>query len=475
MVKKVTGRYRFRLMLGLPVVVACFTLAAGFYPLGMIDQAVATGAGGAELKSLILGMKFAVLLTALAATTLAVLITAYIVQPVQKIVSEMNALASQRELGEAVDEPQNEIEALSTIYRRALLPLKGYLASADLFMQMSEGVVGVDRDGKIALLNGPAQQLLQIERSDYVGKAFTTLFPNGNRNSEIHSLIQEAMSGASAATRDIVITTVANRDLFVRVTASPASARGTEPKGAVLLFKGFEEFGRLKKELQRIDTLAALGGSVTGMAHEVRTPLGYIRSLAELLREDLAKDSKQQEYVSTIIESTDRLNNMVGSILSLARVQVTEMSVQDPVTLAREAIAYSRPSLQTSDLKLVEDYPQSPCLIKADRDRLMECFINLFNNACEASEPGGTVTVRVRPVAPHTVIVEFHNHGSTIAAEDIDRLFVPFFTTKKQGTGLGLPISKQIIEAHGGAIRVESDRREGTLFRVILPLQVETS
>jgi signal transduction histidine kinase len=181
--------------------------------------------------------------------------------------------------------------------------------------------------------------------------------------------------------------------------------------------------------------------------------------------------------VSTILESVDRLNTMVEQILSLSRVRIDATAEQNPVTLVREALAYARDLLQPSRLRLVEEYPDAAYLIKGDRDRLIECFINLFRNACEASPVGGAVTVRVRPVqmfgesedAPAAVIVEFHNEGSYSPPENIDKIFVPFFTTKKQGTGLGLPITKQIIEGHDGAIHVESDPQKGTLFRVLLP------
>jgi len=129
------------------------------------------------------------------------------------------------------------------------------------------------------------------------------------------------------------------------------------------------------------------------------------------------------------------------------------------------------------NLQLVEDYHQPHPPIKADRQKLVESFINILRNACEAAPREAALSIRIRTVSlgpsanadQNTLMIEFHNEGSYIPPETKEKLFTPFFTTKKKGTGLGLAISKQIIEAHGGAVQVESDQASGTLFRVLLP------
>jgi PAS domain S-box-containing protein len=461
-------KYRLRLIYALPIVVACFTLAAGFFPLGLIES---------DMSPNLSALRLVVVLIALAATALTVAITSYILRPVERITRELKILGEEHHVGTGVPENQNEIEALSNLYSQTLVPLKGYLNSADLFMQMSEGVIGVDRHGEIVLLNAPVEHLFGIRKEKYLGKKVQDLFPDSTKNIEIHDMIREALQQWRIRTRDLVVSTAAGRDVYVRATASPAMGEKHEHTGVVILFRDFEEFGRLRDQLRRMDALAALGGTVAGMAHEVRTPLGYIRSLADLLAEDIPKEAPQRRYVSTIVESVDRLSTMVEQILSLSRVRMDVSAQQNPVTLVRESLAYARDLLQPSKLSLVEEYPEAAYLIKGDRDRLIECFINLFRNACEASPEGARVTVRVRPVqvfgesedVPAAVIIEFHNEGSYIPPENVDKIFVPFFTTKKQGTGLGLAITRQIIEGHDGAIHVESDPQKGTLFRVLLP------
>jgi len=320
-----------------------------------------------------------------------------------------------------------------------------------------------------------------VDRHAYLGKSYNELFPDGTANSEIRELIREGLRTGVQNTRDVIVSTPAGRNVYIRVTASPATGARQESLGLILLFKSFDEFSKIREDLRKLDVLASLGTSVAGMAHEIRTPLGYIRSLAELMGEDLPRDAKERQYASTIIESVDRLNAMVSNILSLSRLPTDITSIQEPVTLVREAVAYTRGALQPNELLLVEDYADNVPTIRGDRDRLLEALINLFKNACEASPKGGVVTVRVRPVrvggsvagGGSVVMIDFHNTGKVIEPDQLAKLFLPFFTTKKEGTGLGLPITKQIIDSHHGAIRVESEAAAGTLFRVLLPAAVE--
>jgi nitrogen-specific signal transduction histidine kinase len=479
---KTTARsYRFRLMIALPVMVMCFTLAAGFLPLGILSSSMKELGNNAaeEVAPVIQNLRIAVLFITLAATSLAIAIASYIVKPIEQITQEIAELTHH---GVSTGDTSNEIEALSRIYSQAIVPLRGILNSSELLMQMSEGVIGLNRAGQIQVLNNPVELLFGVNREAYTGRYYTDLFPNGSANFEIHELIREGLRTGIQHTRDVIVTTPSGRNVYIRVTASPATGGRSDSLGLILLFKSFDEFSRIRDDLRKLDVLASLGTSVAGMAHEIRTPLGYIRSLAELLAEDLPKDARERQYASTIIDSVERLNTMVTNILSLSRLPTDITTVQEPITLVREAIAYTRGALQPHQLLLVEEYSDHVPNIRGDRERLLEAFINLFKNACEASPAGGVVTVRVRSVrvggstAPggSAVMIEFHNAGPVIPAEQVDKLFLPFFTTKKEGTGLGLPITKQIIDSHEGAIRVESDPATGTLFRVLLPTAAET-
>ena len=467
-------------MLGIPLVVICFTLAAGFLPLGMIEYMSGLDRP-VDMTALLNGLKVAVLLITLLATGVALAIARYIIGPIEQIIGEMRQLSPESD--SAIPQTSDdEITSLSNLYNRTFVPLKGYLRSADLFMQMSEGIISVNADQTVAFLNAPVERLLSIEREEYLGRSYTDLFPGVARNFQMLNLIEDALSKGTFGSRDIIISAQSGDDVFVRAIASPATGKENDRIGVVVMIRDIEEFSRLKDQLRKIDVLASLGSTISGMAHEVRTPLGYIRSLTELTAEDLPPDAPQQEYLKTIVASIERLNGMVEDILSYASVQVDTSQRENPVTIVREAIAYSRNELNAKNLRLVEEYPDTTYSIRGDRNKLIEVFSGIFKNACEATPDEKTLTVRVRPVhflhpsEPDnaTVMVEFHNEASYIPPDNIEKLFVPFFTTKKEGTGLGLAIAKQLVEAHEGTIHCESDPISGTLFRILLPADAAT-
>ncbi len=471
------GKYRFRLVLALPLVVVCFTLAAGFLPLGMFDVNLARTKSLEELRSLILNLKIVVLIITVMAACIAVSIALYIVRPLERMIGEMSEVA-----GTANDETNerqtnDEIDRLAQLYNQTFVPMKGYLTTADLFLQMTVAIMSLDAEGKVVFLNDPVERLFAIERARYTGRPYEEIFPNSQRNTEIHELVRDVLQHGVVRTRDILVSTPGGGDIYVRATASPAAGRNNKALGVVMLFQDIEELSRLRDQLRRIDVLASIGSTITGMAHEVKTPLGYIRGLAELMKEDLPPNTPSEKYATTIIDSVDRLNLMVQDILTLASVNVDKSETFDPVTAVRESIMYIREMAESRNLRIVEDFPATHTPIKADRQKLVESFTNILKNACEASSPAAKLTVRLRPVmigAPgdhgeETVMIDFHNEGSYIPPEIREKLFTPFFTTKKKGTGLGLAISKQIIEAHGGAIHIESEQETGTLFRILLP------
>lgn len=472
------GRYNFRLLVGLPIVVICFTLAAGLFPLGFIQS---NSSSGIQLnpRFSLTDMRLIVVLVSALASVLAVMISLYIVRPVEDVIRGMEDLARRHGQTEANGglETANEIDRLSKLYSKTIVPVRGYLDTADLLLQVSEGMIGLDASGKVTFMNASVERVLGVSRSQYTGKLYQELLPNSHRNAEAHSIIEKVWRTGDVETHDIVISGPAGKNVFVRMTVSRVTGWQKEALGTVLLFQDIKEISRLKEQLHRVDALASMGGAVTGMAHEVRTPLGYIRGLAELIKEDLPEEAPHRKYAQTIVEAIDRLNQLIEEILSLASIKVSDTETIDAKSTVRESIMYVRDLARTRDLKLVEDYPQTEMPVKADRQKLVESFVNIMKNACEAAPSGGRLNVCVRPVTmdqstgsgADTVAVEFHNEGSYIPPEIQENIFTPFFTTKRQGTGLGLAISKRIIEAHGGVLQVESSPDSGTLFRVVLP------
>jgi two-component system, NtrC family, sensor histidine kinase HydH len=222
--------------------------------------------------------------------------------------------------------------------------------------------------------------------------------------------------------------------------------------------------------VRRSDKLAALGQLTAGLAHELRNPLGTIRASADLLRSrSKSADETTQELAGYIISESDRTNSLVTRFLDFARPLRVSASTIDLATVLDESISqFSRHPAGTS-VTVVKNYAPDVPLLEADGELLRMCFVNLLVNAAQASPAGATVTVKTRRL-PAAAEISVIDRGKGISKENVESIFNPFFTTKTDGVGLGLPIVAKVVDEHGGSITVRSEEGQGTVFRIVLPL-----
>jgi signal transduction histidine kinase len=247
------------------------------------------------------------------------------------------------------------------------------------------------------------------------------------------------------------------------------------------------ENSRVYERMKERDRLAALGEMAAGLAHEIRNPLGAIKGAAQLLVDADGKPVPVQdgtEFLSIIVEEVNRLNRVVTQFLDYARPykgDAAEIDLNDVVRRTLHLVEGQDDSRKvTFDVRLADDLPR----VRGDAEQLRQVFLNLGLNAVQAMRDGGTLQVstgrrasRRRGEPGAFVEVRFHDTGPGISREHMKNLFIPFFTTKEKGTGLGLPISQRIVTQHGGIIEVRSEpqKRRGTTFTVVLPVAEETS
>jgi signal transduction histidine kinase len=225
-------------------------------------------------------------------------------------------------------------------------------------------------------------------------------------------------------------------------------------------------------QVRRSDRLAALGQLTAGLAHELRNPLGTMRTSAELLARNVADENAIAKEVAGYIKSeVDRVNAIITRFLDFARPQHLRLELGDLAALLDKTIEQFERERHgaVADISVSKNYsPDIPALV-FDAGLMERVFSNLISNAAQASPPGGVVTVRTR-LTDSTVEVAVIDHGSGIDPKNIESIFNPFFTTKAEGVGLGLAIVSKIVDEHGGKITVESTPGEGSVFRVYLPL-----
>ena len=223
------------------------------------------------------------------------------------------------------------------------------------------------------------------------------------------------------------------------------------------------ENSRQHRRLQERDRLAALGQMAAGLAHEVKNPLGAIKGAAQLLGDSPGGlDASEREFVGIILEEVERLDRVVGSVLDYARPSKGDVGSIDVNSIVRRTLTLLG-SDRATDWSVSTDLDSALPHARADAEQLRQVLINLIRNAIQAMAGAGKVVVSTRlrgersnAASSAWIEIQVRDEGPGIAPQVLDKLFVPFFTTKASGTGLGLAISQRVVEEMGGRIEVDS-------------------
>jgi len=268
---------------------------------------------------------------------------------------------------------------------------------------------------------------------------------------------------------------VAGGNFDVQVPADRADEMGTLAAAFNEMTAKLSRARELEMQLHQAEKGAVVGRLAAAIAHEIRNPLNYINLTLDHLRSSFApNDANKRE---TFIRLTDqlktevaRINRHITDFLKYSRPSKLELQDVDVRTEAEDALRLVEARAEECGIetKIVQNGPLSP--VVADRESLRSVFTNLVINAVEAiNGAGGSISITLSNTPANSVKVEIADSGDGIAAEDISKIFEPYFSTKETGTGLGLAIVKKAIDDHGGTINVASKQGSGTTFTIILP------
>nr|NIO55080.1 HAMP domain-containing protein [Candidatus Latescibacterota bacterium]NIS77380.1 HAMP domain-containing protein [Deltaproteobacteria bacterium] len=233
------------------------------------------------------------------------------------------------------------------------------------------------------------------------------------------------------------------------------------------------------RQLLRADRLASLGEMATGIAHEIKNPLAGISGAAQLLFKEFPPGDTRSEVMGEMISLIDRLDNTIKNLLNFARYTEPEFVPADINEVIEKVIFFVKQVPEGKKAKFTTEYDPSMEKIEIDADQMKQVFLNLFLNAFQEKAEGCEITVKTYAEAlpgfmeirhrKHFIMVSVIDNGPGIPSDKLGRIFQPFYTTKETGTGLGLPITRKIIDLHEGRITVESEVGKGTAFHIFLP------
>lgn len=227
-------------------------------------------------------------------------------------------------------------------------------------------------------------------------------------------------------------------------------------------------YAQLQQQLIKSSRLASLGELATNVAHEVNNSLQSVMNYGTILYEDLDKDNPMREDAKVIEDEALRARNIVEILLGIARKERTGRETVDLNDVIKSVVTLARLRAKLENIVIQEHYSIEAPFVQASAEQLTQVFLNLFTNAADAMPKGGTIDVATT-IEDENVVFTITDTGIGIPKDVMGEIFEPLYTTKVNGTGMGLKVSKSIVEEHGGTIEVESEENKGTKFTIRLP------
>jgi two-component system nitrogen regulation sensor histidine kinase GlnL len=346
-----------------------------------------------------------------------------------------------------------------------------------ILSNLDDGVVAVDRQGKITFFNEAAEVLTEVSSAAAATQPFERIFKREPWLVDLVRKTHPPRQKRAQGEGDFV--TRWGRKIPVGVTVSPLQDRHGHFVGTILLLRDIKHRKELEEDLKRADRLVLIGTLAAGLAHEIRNPLGGIKGAAQLLRRSSDNNSSVREFTDIMIREVDRVDQLIEQLLDLSRPAQLTLAPVNIHEILEDVLLLEAQTVSGREIHIRKRFDPSLPPIRGDRAQLSQVFLNLVKNAFQAMERGGALTIitrvetdyhiRGQGMGPNRFIwVDLADEGGGIREEDLAHIFSPFFTTKINGTGLGLATCYRIIKEHGGTIRVESTEGKGSTFKVSL-------
>ncbi|HVR84672.1 MAG TPA: ATP-binding protein, partial [Planctomycetota bacterium] len=330
-----------------------------------------------------------------------------------------------------------------------------------------DAIVVVDAHNRIKTWSEGARRIFGYSAQEAIGQPYDLLLAEEVRQTSEATRLQEAVQKNGFVRRiECARQTKDGRRLLVEISATLLKDKMGRSIGRSCIARDVTDVKNMQRELIRTQSLAVVGEMAATVAHEIKNPLAGISGAIQVLAEGMAKNDGRREIVGEILDQVRRLDTTVRDLLDFAR----------PITPVRQDIDLA--DCITAVWKMLAPQPGAKSIrfviegdlgarISGDSHLLRQVWVNLFQNSIEAMPQGGELSARV--TVGQGVRVEIRDSGNGIDPTAVDKIWRPFFTTKTRGTGLGLPIVKKIVDAHGGRIWCESEPHKRTSFFVEIP------
>lgn len=323
---------------------------------------------------------------------------------------------------------------------------------------INSGLMLVALDGTIKTFNRAAADITGLSLEDVYGRLALRLFPDLFDSDFAEDTPRNRSEGSFVAQN--------GREIILGYATTPARGSDGERIGTLVTFQDLTQLKKIEEDLKRIDRLAAVGRLAASMAHEIRNPLASISGSVQLLLENSQVQDEDRNLMNIVVNEADRLNDLLTNFLHFARPKAPKKSSVDMASLVDELFVLLKADLRFRAVQLLKECPDAMA-VNADRQQIQKVLWDLSINACEAMNGDGILRVRVVESEASTVIVE--DSGPGVPDAEKNRIFEPFFSTKDNGTGLGLASVHSVMEAHGGSVALSRSDLGGACFILNFP------
>lgn len=372
-----------------------------------------------------------------------------------------------RKTGDEVAQVSGKIERLGRRMRNVEEVFTALKENLDqVLSKLQDGMILFTSDARAILVSNSVERYLGIRRDDLLGSEVRSIF---DRETRLGRLIRDSFDAGMSIVQEEITTETGRRIQVSLDFIHDEQAPGTQSLGALLTLHDLETMQELESELELSHRMASIGRLTAGVGHEVKNPINAIVVHMELLRNKVRLEAGAAHHLEIIESEIRRLDRVVQTLVDFSRPVEMHLRDQDLRHTVRQVLALASAELEGRGVTVTSQLPELPVMVKIDSDLMKQALLNVVLNGAQAMPEGGGLEVRLAE-ENRWAIVSIRDHGSGIAPEVMPRIFDLYFTTKKDGSGIGLAMTYRILQFQNGKVDVESKTGAGTTFHLSLPL-----
>lgn len=413
----------------------------------------------------------------LATLIAAAFLTNLALQPLEQISARLDTLAqAEAETAGELEPPSRDtvtrvshkIERLGRRMRNVEEVFSALKENLDqVLSNLQDGMMLFTRDQRAVLVSRSVERFFAVRRDDVLGAEVHDIF---DRHSVLGRTVRQAFEGGIAIVQEEVVTETGRRIEISLDFIHDDRAHASEASlGALLTLHDLESVREIENELELSRRMAAIGRLTAGVGHEVKNPINAIVVHLELLRSKMDPAATGLRHLEIIQSEIHRLDRVVQTLVDFSRPVELQLKEQDLRQIIASVLNLASAELETRDIRLESHLPAYPVPVKVDSDLLKQALLNVVINGAQAMNGGGTLTVKLGEDG-RTARLHVQDQGDGIPDDILPHIFDLYFTTKREGSGIGLSMTYRILQLHNGRVDVESNPGAGTTFIFTIPV-----